>query len=210
MVTLFWTELKTLGSFFRRHRREAGVIALACLLIILHEYNPLDKVWLNSLVYYGAAPLAAIAVFFRARYLDFGFRLGNWKVWGLHVLVTLVIAVPVLLISSRSESLQAYYTIEDFSLAWYSLEALAYLFGWEFLFRGFLLFGLREKLGEYAVLVQMIPFVLLHIGKPEIETISTIFMGIYFGYVAYRGNSYWPALIIHLAINIGFRAIVNL
>ena len=61
-----------------------------------------------------------------------------------------------------------------------------------------------------SILVQMIPFVLIHFGKPELETISTIPMGIYFGYVAYRGNSYWPAFIIHMFINILFRIFVNL
>ena len=55
----------------------------------------------------------------------------------------------------------------------------------------------------------MIPFAILHFGKPEIETISTILVGIYFGYVCFRGNSYWPAVLMHLYINIGFRIIVN-
>ncbi len=56
----------------------------------------------------------------------------------------------------------------------------------------------------------MIPFVLIHFGKPELETLSTIITGLYFGYIAYRGNSYWPVFIIHLFINVFFVAAVNL
>ena len=55
---------------------------------------------------------------------------------------------------------------------------------------------------EYAVILKAC--------KPEMETISTILVGIYLGYVCLRGNSYWPAVIMHLYINIGFRIIVNL
>ena len=56
---------------------------------------------------------------------------------------------------------QAYYFIEQFRPALYLLETGAYLLAWEFIFRGFLLFGLKEKLGETSILVQMVPFVLL-------------------------------------------------
>jgi len=55
----------------------------------------------------------------------------------------------------------------------------------------------------------MVPFVLLHIGKPGLETLSTIITGILFGYIAFRGKSYWPAFIIHLFINVFFVLLVN-
>lgn len=88
-------------------------------------------------------------------------------------------------------------------------ETVAYLFAWVFLFRGFLLFGLKERMKEVTILVQMIPFALLHFGKPEIETVSTVVTGIYFGYVAYRSNSFWPAYIIQLLMNITFIVLAN-
>ena len=126
------------------------------------------------------------------------------------MVATVLIGLPILYISSRFSLLESYYAVQQFDLLRYSLEAIVYLFAWEFLFRGFLLFGLKEKLKESSILIQMIPFVLLHFEKPGIEAISTIIMGIYLGYIVYRGNSYWPAFIIHLFINISFRAFVNL
>ena len=67
-----------------------------------------------------------------------------------------------------------------------------------------------EKFKEGSILLQTIPFVLLHLGKPELETISTIITGILFGYVAYRGKSFWPAFIIHMFINVFFVGLINL
>ena len=202
-------ELIELGSFFKRHYSEIVVIGFATLFLTLDRYHPISTQWVSALVYFGVLPVLTIIIFLRKNPLSYGFRLGNWKVWGLHVIVAFLVCIPVLFISSRLSSLTGYYTIEGFSLLKYSLETIVYMLAWEFLFRGFLLFGLKEKLGELSILVQIIPFVLLHFGKPEIETISTILVGIYLGYVCYRGNSYWPAVLMHLFINIGFRIIVN-
>ena len=202
-------ELLELGSFFKRHYHEILVIGLATLCLALDEYFPISPQWASALVYFGILPVSAIIVFLRKNPLDFGFRLGNYKLWGLHVIIFFLVATPILIISSRYSSLSAYYTIEEFSLLKYTWEIVIYMLAWEFIFRGFMLFGLKEKLGEFSIFIQMIPFALLHFGKPEIETISTILVGIYFGYICYRGNSYWPAVLMHLYINIGFRTIVN-
>ena len=83
------------------------------------------------------------------------------------------------------------------------------LFSMEFLYRGFLMFGLRERYGEGAILIQMLPFVLLHIGKPEVETIGCILSGTWFGYVAYRSKSVWPAFLIHFFANVANKIIIG-
>jgi membrane protease YdiL (CAAX protease family) len=209
-INLFKREIKELYSFLRRNYSEIIVVGLATLFLALDSYNPIPPRWLGSLVYFAVLPVLAIFVLLRKNPLNFGLRLGNWRSWCFHVAVTFLVGLPALYIASRYSSLVSYYTIEQFDLLGYSLETIVYLFAWEFLFRGFLLFGLKEKLGESSILVQMIPFVLLHLAKPEVEAISTILMGIYLGYIVYRGNSYWPAFIIHLFINISFRVLVNL
>jgi hypothetical protein len=53
------------------------------------------------------------------------------------------------------------------------------------------LFGLKEKFGFYAVLIQMIPFVILHNGKPELETFGAIAGGIALGILALRTKSFY-------------------
>lgn len=112
-------------------------------------------------------------------------------------------------LTSSGSSFQTYYGIPNIDILKYSLTAIVYMLGWEFLFRGYLIFGLKDKFKEGSILIQMIPFVLLHLGKPEIETISTIISGIIWGYFSYRGNSFWPAFLIHIVINISNKYLIN-
>jgi uncharacterized protein len=209
MIRLFKKELKAIGVFCAANWREMAVIGLACVFLSLDRYNSFGPIWLHSLVYYAALPLLATAFLLKKNPLDFGLRLGDWRTWGFHVLVTCAIAAPLLFGVSFLPFMSSYYTIAKFNLLEYSLEMMGYLFAWEYIFRGFMLFGLKDKLGPATVLVQMIPFALLHFGKPELEVLSTIPVGLYLGYIAYRGNSFWPAYIIHLFINIIFRVYVN-
>jgi len=209
LTKLLKKELQEIASFFNRNYREIVIVSLATLLLTLNRYYPIGPQWTSSLIYFAILPILTIVIL-RRNPLDFGLRFGNFKVWRFHVIASFIIALPILYIASHSSRLAAYYAIQQFDAVKYSLETIVYLLAWEFLFRGFLLFGLKEKLKESSILVQMVPFVLLHFGKPEIETISTIIMGIYLGYVAYRGNSYWPAFIIHLFINIVFLIFVNI
>ena len=72
------------------------------------------------------------------------------------------------------------------------------LFGWEFIWRGFMLFGLARILGPGpAILIQAVPFAFMHLGKPEIETLSTIFGGIGFGFIAWQSQSFVYPWLIH-------------
>ncbi|UCB42199.1 MAG: CPBP family intramembrane metalloprotease [Dehalococcoidales bacterium] len=210
MLRLLKTELRALYTFLRRYIREVIVTCMAALCLALNEYHPIRPDWVSSLVYYAIIPILSIVFLLRRNPLDFGLRLGNWRIWGLHLAVVVILGLPILYAASRMPSVADYYTQVELQLVRYSLEIAASLFAWEFILRGFLLFGLKEKLGEASILVQMVPFVLLHFGKPEIEMVSTIIMGIYFGYVAYRSNSCWPAVIMHIYINIIARVFVNL
>ena len=209
MFELIKNELSGLWFFLVRNRNEAIIICTAVLFLTLQEHHSFGSRWSDGLFYYAFLPLTTIVILLRKNPLDFGLRLGNIKIWSIYVAITCIVALPILLITSRFSSFENYYTVDDFDLPTYLLKMAAYQGGWEFLFRGFLLFGLKERFKEGSIFIQMIPFLLMHFGKPEIEVISTIPMGIFFGYVAYRGNSYWPAFLIHLYINVLFRILVN-
>jgi len=80
---------------------------------------------------------------------------------------------------------------------------LLYYVAWEFFFRGFLLFGLRDKYGAFpAVLIQTISSCLVHIDKPTAEIIGSIPFGILFGIIALRTRSIWVVIVIHAALGI--------
>jgi membrane protease YdiL (CAAX protease family) len=203
-------EFISLYQFLKRNRQEAIIISFAALFLSLHRYHPIWENWLSTLLYYGILPVIVVLVLLRRNPLDFGLRFGNPRTWGPLVAVTCLVGAPILYFTSFSPEFQAYYTQARFNPGAYILQSMASLFASEFFFRGLLIFGLKEKMGEGSIFLQMVPFVLVHLGKPELETVSTILTGILFGYIAYRGNSFWPAYIIHLFINIFFLVAVNL
>jgi membrane protease YdiL (CAAX protease family) len=63
-----------------------------------------------------------------------------------------------------------------------------------------MLFGLEEKFGYYSVLIQMIPFVILHNGKPALETFGAIIAGIALGILAFRTRSIFYCIIAHYGV----------
>jgi membrane protease YdiL (CAAX protease family) len=199
-----------ISSFLLNNWREIVILSSAVLFFSFKYYHMVLNEWFSSLLYFGFLPILVIMLILRRNPLNFGLRWGKVKFWGPQVIVTCLILVPILYFSSLLPVFQKYYRQENFHLGTYFLTQCALLMGWEYIFRGFLLFGMKDKFKESSIVIQMVPFFLLHLGKPELETISTIFSGLYFGWVCYRGQSYWPALIIHLFINIFFVTLINL
>ena len=84
--------------------------------------------------------------------------------------------------------------------ALYELCSLVYIIGWEFIWRGYMLFGLKEYLGYYSIFVQMIPFTLLHFGSPELETFGAMLAGVGLGLLAFATRSFWYGAIAHMLV----------
>jgi membrane protease YdiL (CAAX protease family) len=70
----------------------------------------------------------------------------------------------------------------------------------EFLLRGFLLFALLRVMGPLGVVVATVPFFMIHIGKPDIEAISTLGGGLVFGWLNWRTGAIWASAGYHIAI----------
>jgi membrane protease YdiL (CAAX protease family) len=209
MIAFLKEEMAGISRFINGNGNEALIMALATLFITLDHYHPLGKEWQSTFLYYAVFPVLAALLVLRKNPLEFGLRAGSPRIWGFYVGVICLAAAAILYWSSFNASLQSYYRMPDFKFLSYFLTSCVSLAGSEFMYRGFLLFGLREKFGEGSILIQMIPFALLHLGKPELETVSTIITGILFGYIAYRGKSFWPAFIIHVFINVFFVTLIN-
>jgi hypothetical protein len=74
---------------------------------------------------------------------------------------------------------------------------LFYWIGWEYLWRGFVLFGTARTFGVYAIVVQMVPFAILHYEKPLPEALLSILGGLALGALVWRCRSFWIAVPIH-------------
>jgi membrane protease YdiL (CAAX protease family) len=73
----------------------------------------------------------------------------------------------------------------------------------EFLYRGFMLLGLKSSLGTFsALLIQLVPYVYSHSGKPLMETLGSFPVGLALAWLAIRTGSCWYGIILHGGIAI--------
>jgi membrane protease YdiL (CAAX protease family) len=182
------------------------LISSTLLLIVSHYHRILGDETLSSLVFYGLVPLGIIVLVLREDPRTFGLRLGNWRKGALFSLLGIVLMAVVIAGLVRTTEFQQYYELDALrqadsrGLVEFALRLGVYMFSWEFIFRGFMLFGLKERFGPLAIWIQAIPFAIMHLGKPELETLSTIFGGAAFAYVDLESRSVLPSVVIHWGI----------
>ena len=70
----------------------------------------------------------------------------------------------------------------------------------EFFFRGFLVHGLVPRFGYLAVVVMVVPYNMLHFGKPMPEALAAIVGGLVLGTLALRTRSIWWGAALHIAV----------
>lgn len=76
----------------------------------------------------------------------------------------------------------------------------AQFFSLEFFFRGFMLQALKRSLGAYAIFVMVVPYCMIHFGKPMPETLGAIAAGLVLGTLALRTGSIWAGFLIHVSV----------
>jgi hypothetical protein len=67
-------------------------------------------------------------------------------------------------------------------------------------FRGFMLQALRRTMGAYAIFVMVVPYCMIHFGKPMPETLGAIAAGLVLGTLALRTGSIWAGFLIHVSV----------
>jgi len=143
---------------------------------------------------------------FRERLSDYGLKIGDYKTGLTFSLVFLfVMVILIWFVSATPDFANMYPHLQSTKINWktlliYESGMFFYMFAWEFIWRGFMLFGLEKKFGWYSVFIQMIPFVILHNGKPFLETFGAIFGGIALGIIALRTRSIYYCILIHLGV----------
>ena len=179
-----------------------AVVGISTLVLVLKYYYPLniDFPRATELIYYLLIPLAAGFLIFRDKPWDYGIRIGRWKSAIILTLVCLATMTLILYGASKMPEFRSYYHRDAIDWPELLLATALFMLAWEFLFRGYMLFGLEKSIGKSAIFVQAIPFVLLHLGKPFLETLACIPGGFILGYVAYRTRSFLPCFIIHFGI----------
>ena len=172
----------------------------------VHTGRPLTAAqhYVASALLLGVLPVLAARWLCGLRLGELGLGLGRWRAG----LALLVVGIPLALlagkIGSAAPAMRAVYPLypsaTDSLLGFAPRALLQFLYygSWEVLFRGVLLFGLKERLGPgTANVLQTALSVTAHFGRPLAETFSALPAGLLFGWLNLRVGSLWYVAIIH-------------
>lgn len=175
-------------------------------------------------------PCCIIKFYFKEKLSDYG--LGwpkgkeNKKLSWLAFFVIMVIGLPVFFLGTLDPAMQAEYPLfaKGAVTTWggliiYELVYFLFFIVIEFIFRGYLLFGLFGiedvqalkgvkgvkgplVFGLYAILIQMLAYTMWHMVKPVPEYFGALIWGVAVAAVALRIRSIWPIIIGHWLLNV--------
>ncbi len=172
------------------------------VLAVVYEY-------ILALLLLFAVPAVAARFLLGCRLAEVGLTVGDRALGWRLVAILLPLALISAYIGSFDPAMQREYPLAKSALIdpllFTGIEALylSFYFAWEFLFRGFMLFGLEREWGPVAaILIQTMPSTLAHIGKPFAEIVAALLAGLVLGYVAVRTRSILYGLLMHAVVGI--------
>jgi membrane protease YdiL (CAAX protease family) len=182
---------------------------------------PLLGYWVGvSILFYFVVPVAVLKLVLKQKLSDYGlnFRIEKdfWKL----LFQCMVVMLPLVYLMSMTSGFSARYPflkvydgspyLSSTLFVWELIYFLQF-FGLEFFFRGFLLHSLKPSLGSYSIFAMMVPYCMIHWGKPMPEAFAAIFAGIFLGFLSYRNGNIWMGLVLHcfVAFSMDVMALFN-
>ena len=173
--------------------------------LVAYGHHRAIREQVSTVIFYGVAPLLLVLLLHRAdprRMM--GLRLPDRR-W---LLVTGAAVVAVVALAPLWAQLDP--IARGFPLLkparspgptfwWWQLLAVAGVLSTELMLRGYLLFGLEERFGAQAILIQLIPYVVIHTRRPEGAVWLARVAGLGLGSLAWASRPVWPAVIVHVA-----------
>lgn len=171
---------------------------------------------LFRIVIYCAVPLVVGRWVLRRPQRDLGWRWdGAAQHLGIYFVLFAAMAPLVVLVSFESgfQAQYPFYVPATGESLWprfwvWQLLYLGQFVALEWFFRGFLVHGLRDRLGAMSVLMMLGPYVAIHLTKPAPEAVGSIVAGLVLGLLSLRsGLVLWGALL-HFAVALGIDLLV--
>lgn len=154
---------------------------------------------IERFVVLGLLPLV-ILLLLREDPRRYGLCIGDWR-RGLVIAGALTaVSVPVIAVIAQVPVIRDWYAPSMTTVPGVTLTMLLDLPATEFLLRGFLLFILVRAIGPLGVIVAIVPFTFTHIGKPDVEALSTLVGGLVFGWLVWRTGSIVYSAAYHVVI----------
>jgi membrane protease YdiL (CAAX protease family) len=162
-----------------------------------------------SCFFYMVVPTCVIKLVWKEKLADYGFKLkGALNGWPIYLGMFLII-IPCVIIVSYEKGFQGTYPFyepprQNFMgkmLVWEIFYALQFI-TLEFFFRGFMVHGLKKKLGVYSIFAMVLPYCMIHFTKPLPECLGSIIAGVVLGTLSYRYKSVILGACIHITVAI--------
>jgi membrane protease YdiL (CAAX protease family) len=144
---------------------------------------------LQRFILVGLVPLAIVLFLFRDHPRRYGLRIGDWRAGLTLAGIGTAVMLPLVIWAGHQPDFTEYYGASTTSAPDVAITNVLDVFGAEFVFRGFLMFTLIRTVGPLGVLLAAVPFTFAHLGKPELETVSTLLGGTIFGWLDWRTGS---------------------
>ena len=150
-------------------------------------------------------PVLILKFGFKNSWRDMGLSRGDSSLgWKIALIYLPLVVIGTWFLSDSLEFQAKYPHYSPASTDWsifllYEGFFLFYWIGWEYLWRGFVLFGTARTFGLMAIFVQAMPFAILHYDKPMPEALLSILGGVALGALVWRLKSFWIAVPIHAA-----------
>jgi len=138
---------------------------------------------------------------------DMGLRFAGLREHAWLYALFVVVMVPLLLIVARQPDFGSYYPICSTAgrswveLAVWELVYISQFVTLEMFFRGWWLRGTRI-FGTGAIFSMIVPYSMVHYGKPYLEACSALIAGVALGSLAARTRSIWAGVCVHVTVAI--------
>jgi membrane protease YdiL (CAAX protease family) len=161
---------------------------------------------LFKLINYGCLPWLCMRFCLQRPLRDFGVRLVESRTAILTYASMLLVVMPFVLIASTTQAFLRTYPkcaaagdSLDQLLIWELAYGLQFLM-LEVFFRGFMIFALARVFGSLAIFVMVVPYAMIHLGKPLPECLGSILAGVALGTIALRTGSIWGGVAVHCGV----------
>jgi membrane protease YdiL (CAAX protease family) len=169
-----------------------------------------DLVWwsCSTVVAYLLVPIVVVKVVLRERLVDFGLGLkrstSGWPIYA----AMAVFMVPVVVAAASTDAFLRKYPffrlepgepIPPEFWRWELLYAVQFV-ALEFFFRGFMVHGLKHRLGSASILAMTTPYCMIHFGKPMAETFAAILAGLVLGAMSLKTGTIWLGAALHILV----------
>lgn len=151
-------------------------------------------------------PALVIKLVLRGRLADYGLATAGFLKHAWIYVAFFLLVLGSVLVVSYDESFNSYYPFYKLATrSWYDFWAwellyAAQFFSLEFFFRGFWLKAAKRSMGSHAIYAMVVPYCMIHFGKPFLETLAAIVAGVVLGTLALRTRSIWSGFLIHVSV----------